>query len=361
MSWLEQKYIGLISSRLQKFKKTDDAVWNFRCVYCGDSKDSSKARGYMFLGRKGKVTYYCHNCNISTSFSKFLQFLDAQLHKDYLRDTFAERGVVKTAEDLEKKQNQQQADVNKFRTPVDIGRFHKAKFIKYSMLNDPMVKKVSSLPASHFCKEYITSRKIPNKYHAKLFFVEKFRAWTNKQVPDKFKDVSIDEPRLVIPYVDETGNLFGYQGRAFTGDKKYKYICIMLTPEHPHVYGLDTLDTSKRVYITEGPFDSMFIDNALAMGGSSMDPRIQAHGVLPSNTTVIYDNERRNKQIIERMEEVVDMGFSICIWPDDIKHKDINDMICLGGKTCTDIREIIDNNSYVGQLAKFKITQWKRT
>jgi hypothetical protein len=47
--YLEQKYLLLVSSQLQLFKKKSNNLFNFRCPYCGDSqKSKSKARGYVF-------------------------------------------------------------------------------------------------------------------------------------------------------------------------------------------------------------------------------------------------------------------------------------------------------------------------
>ena len=92
--------------------------------------------------------------------------------------------------------------------------------------------------------------------------------WTNTQ-KRTFDTITRDESRIVIPMYDGDKNLIGFQGRAL-GKSFTKYITVMLDEEAPKVYGLDTIDKTSPVYITEGPFDSTFIRNSIAMCGSWM-------------------------------------------------------------------------------------------
>ena len=73
----------------------------------------------------------------------------------------------------------------------------------------------------------------------------------------------------------------------------------------------------------------------------------------------MLDNERRNVQIVDALKKLIINGYSVCIWPDSVKEKDINEMI-ISGKTTDDIVEIIDNNTYSGLQANFQLSQWKR-
>ena len=194
--------------------------------------------------------------------------------------------------------------------------------------------------------------------HSKLFYAPKFKTWTNKLKPDKFDLSKKDEPRLVIPFVDQGGNLFVYQGRAFF-DVEPRYITIILDEEKPRVYGLDRIDLKQQVYVVEGPIDSMFLHNCLAMGGAHLDKTTTQIGLKPERTTVVYDNEPRNKDIVAAIEKAIDKGYNVCIWPEDIQHKDINDMIN-SGMTSQQIEQLIDSNTYRDLLAKMKLTQWKK-
>ena len=96
----------------------------------------------------------------------------------------------------------------------------------------------------------------------------------------------------------------------------------------------------------------MFIPNALAMAGAAV-----SYDVLPHNATFIYDNEPRNTQIVKRMEKVIESGYNIVIWPDDVMSKDINDMVLIGINPVKIIRE----NTFSGLEAKMRIVQWKKS
>ena len=98
MNLIDSKYIGLVSSRLQKFKKVKNNLYNLRCPICGDSqKNKNKARGYLYTV-KADVNYKCHNCGVSMTFSNFLKKVDPVLQKQYVFERFKEghtgRGTV---------------------------------------------------------------------------------------------------------------------------------------------------------------------------------------------------------------------------------------------------------------------------
>ena len=81
MDIIDSKYIGLVSSRLQKFKKVKADLYNFRCPICGDSqKHKNKARGYMYPV-KADMNFKCHNCGASSTLSNFIKTLDPVLYK----------------------------------------------------------------------------------------------------------------------------------------------------------------------------------------------------------------------------------------------------------------------------------------
>ena len=326
------------------FAKKDDNLWNFRCPICGDSRKSkTKARGYI-LGKGSSYMYTCHNCNASMPFSRFLETVDPASYEDYRREKFLEKHNYNTERIVEPEQ-----DISKFITP---------KFIKYTALAD--LRKISQLELAHPARRYVVSRQIPNRYHAKLFYAPKFKTWTNKLKPNKFDPEKIgkDEPRLIIPFVDQGGNLFGYQGRAF-GDTEPRYITIILDETKPRVYGLEAIDLRKHVYIVEGPIDSMFLDNCLAMGGSHLDKTVSLLGLESKNVTIVYDNEPRNKEIVAAMEKAIGTGYNICVWPDGMEYKDINDMI-KGGMSKEDIQHMIREHTYRDLLAKMRVIQWKK-
>jgi|TARA_R100000479_G_scaffold75070_1_gene36410 hypothetical protein len=229
-----------------------------------------------------------------------------------------------------------------------------SSFPSYRQSGSPLrkLKKVSQLDWNHPVKKYIQNRMIPNKYHAKLFYCPKFYQWTNSIVPGKFKEEGKDESRLIIPFLDEKGNMFGFQGRSLSAESNLRYITIMLDESKSKLYGLDELDSGKTVYVVEGPFDSMFVSNAVAMAGSDVT-------VPFKDVVMVYDNEPRNKEIVKKMEKSIDQGRKIVVWPSKINHKDVNDMV-IAGMRCADIRLIIQNNTFSDLSAKMALNVWKR-
>ena len=48
-SYIDIKFINLLSTRLPKFKRKSEYLFNFRCPHCGDSQKSlTKARGFVY-------------------------------------------------------------------------------------------------------------------------------------------------------------------------------------------------------------------------------------------------------------------------------------------------------------------------
>jgi len=323
MDLIDSKYIGLVSSRLQKFKKVKSNLYTFRCPICGDSqKNKNKTRGY-FYAVKNNTNFKCHNCGASLSFNNFLKKIDPTLHHEYSMEKFKEGFTGKNFVVEEPKVE--------FFPP----RFNESINLPKAYENETT-------------KKYLESRKLnPEKF----YYAEKFKEWTNTKIKTFDNDsLKYEESRIVIPlYYDK--KLIGFQGRSL-GNSKIKYITIMLNEESPKVYGYDTIDKSTPVYILEGPFDSFFIKNSIAMCGSDLDltPLNISHPVY------VYDNEPRNKEIHSRMSKKIEQGDSIVIWPSSIQEKDINDMILSG----LDVQSMVESNTCSGLEAKLKFTSWKK-
>ena len=321
MNHVDSKYIGLVSSRLEKFKRIKPNLYNCRCPICGDSqKNKSKTRGYIYT-IKADVNYKCHNCGASMTFSNFLKKVDPTLQKNYVFERFKDnhtgRGTVVEEPDF------------KFEAP---------KFKRKLKL-----PKASEDPRS---AGYLTARKL-NPDH--FYYAKHFKKFVNSLKPT-FDSEKHDEDRIIIPLYYKK-NLIGFQGRSIDPNP-VKYITVMLDDDAPKIYGLDNIRGDAPVYITEGPFDSTFIRNAIAMCGADAD--VDRWGI--SNPVWIYDNEPRNREITNRISKTIDSGQSVVIWPNSIDDKDINDMVMSG----LDVQSVIESNTYSGLEAKLKFNTWKK-
>ena len=322
MDLIDSKYITLISSRLPKFKRVKPNLFNFRCPICGDSqKHKNKARGYIYP-LKADMNFKCHNCGASTTFNNFLKTVDPTLHKQYVMEKFKERNVGKGSIIPEPEFN--------FKKPV--------------------FKKKLELPRASevkIAKEYLEKRKLdPSKF----YFAYKFKEWANTQ-KQTFDTIGRDESRIIIPLYDAEKNLIGFQGRSL-GPNSVKYITVMLNEEAPKIYGLDTIKTEKPIYIVEGPFDSSLIENSVAMCGSDID--IRTFGW--SDYIWVFDNEPRNREIVERINKTISRGDKVVIWPKFVEEKDINDMVQRGHN----VSHVLESCTYSGLEAKVKFNIWKK-
>ena len=325
MDFIDERFISLISSRLEKFKKIKPKLYNFRCPICGDSKkNKNKARGFLYAV-KNNSNYKCHNCGASLSFSNFLKDFDPALYKEYRLEKFKDG---KTGRNFVSKEPEFKFEKPVFRTEIDL-------------------PKASECPEAH---GYLLARKLdPNKF----YYAEKFKKFYNTLKPNTFEDTKYDHGRIIIPFYNEEKQLIGLQGRSIYPDIKPKYLTLMLSENQPKIYGLDQINKQDSVYVTEGPFDSTFIPNSIAMCGADAD--ISKWGI--SNPVWIYDNEPRNREILNRISKAIDSGDSVVIWPSDIEDKDINDMVMAG----LDVLSVIKSNVYSGLEAKLKFNSWKKT
>ncbi len=318
MIHIDINYIHLISHQLEFFKKLRDYLYTCRCPYCGDSqKMKNKTRGY-FYRKAEQMNYFCHNCGKSTTAGKVVELVNPDAYKEYVKEKFI--GTTETEY-----------------------KFEQPKFEK----KDPKLRdliSINKLSADHPARQVLVNRQIPKEHYDKFFLCHKFCSWAEISSNQ-------DHPRLVIPFYNEDGEVFAAQGRAF-GKEQPKYLTVKFD-DKPKIFGLERVDWSKRVYVVEGPIDSLFLPNALAVAGADF-----IH--LPfekEDITVVLDNEPRSKEIVKRMTQLADNNYSLVIWPDTISEKDINDMTLAGVR---DIQKIIDDNTFTGLELRMKLAAWKK-
>ena len=321
MDLVDSKFIGLVSSRLEKFKKVKPNLYNFRCPLCGDSKkNKSKTRGYLY-NIKADINFRCHNCGASMTFSNFLKQLDPVIHKQYVFERFKNnstgRGTVVEEPTFK-------FEEPKFKTKIRI----------------PLCSEIRR------GREYLQARRLDPK---RFYWAEDFAGFVNSIKPTFGSNVP-KESRIIIPlYYNK--DLIGIQGRS-VDPSPVKYITTIFYDDAPKIYGLDNIRQDAPVFVTEGPFDSTFISNSIAMCGADAD--VRRWGV--SDPVWIYDNEPRSKEIVKRISDTIDRGEKVVIWPNNIYEKDINDMVLAGH----DVQSIVESNVYDGLEANLKFTTWKR-
>lgn len=338
--YLQIKYANIVGSQLVKFsiKQTNPYIINFRCPFCGDSqKNKFKARGYL-IERKQHLHYKCHNCDIYYSFAQFLKHINKPLYDDYIKELFLDKN-------------------NQLNVVLKQPKIEQVRIFPKDIFSS--VKKISQLNSNHPAKQYVLSRKIPNIYHRLLRYTPKFYSFVNSIIPDKFDLKKVKEqPRLLIPLIATDNTVIGFQGRSFDKNDNCKYITIVINKDYPKVFGLNYVDMSKTFYAVEGPIDSMFVENSIAFLGSDYKVINKIEKFNKEKCVIIFDNQPRNSDVVKKINNAIDDGFNVVIWPASMKQKDINEFVI--DNDIDYIKHIIDNNIFNGLAAKTKLSEWRK-
>ena len=323
--WIDKKYLKLVAPRFKNSKWKSDKLLNHSCPYCGDSqKDKLKARGYHFV-YKDSYVFKCHNCGHSTSLGKFLEEHSSTLYKQWVMEKFGRR--------------------EKRKTPLPEMSF------KPEFKSDPL-KGYTKAEDNEISLTYLMRRNIPKKHWKDIYFVENSQSLSSLNYKYN-RRVLGNDPRLVFPFKDRQGNLVGVTGRALN-DSQLRYLTLRFDDDKPFIFGLNKIDFNKPLYVVEGPIDSLFLDNCIAVAGSDFSKI--TNEIPKTNTTIVFDNEPRNKEIIKKMNSIAELGYKVCIWPETIKEKDINDMVLSGVNPL----DIIKRNTLQGLKLKLAIKNWSK-
>ena len=341
MLYIDEKFVSLISSRLRNFKRKRNNLYNFSCPICGDSKSKkSKARGY-FYPNKGKVglIFKCHNCSACMNFGNFLKTTFPDVYDEYVLERY--KGGIRG-----KKQRHNKPKYN----------FKPTRFVKNDL--DNYLHKISEYSDEHVAKKYLLDRLIPKEKLSNFYYTKDFSAFVERIVPGKYKNLPKNDERIVIPFLTHDNKLIGFQGRTLDKMNKLRYFTIRLDENSDLLYGLNTHNLNERTYIVEGPFDSLFLPNCLAVASSDLVSVERRYRKL-DDCVYVFDNEPRNKEIVQLIHKAISSGKNVCIWPDTVREKDINQMVEMGAKP-NDIKGVIDKNTYSGIEAKVMFDQWRK-
>lgn len=343
---LQEEYINRLSHRLERFQKVG-AVYKCRCPICGDSESNSrKTRGYFYQVNDGsggrKYNFKCHNCNASMSFLKFLVSVFPDLSQEYRLST------IKTDHSFSFAMNT--------KGPVVDWNSEECEF--------PNIKNSSTFSTA---LAWLRNRKIPEESIGCFGFTGKFADYCvgtfligSEKEKDYVHNRLPNDPRILIPYRTRNGALFALQGRAIDSSSGIRYMTVKRTDNHMKIFGLDRMNKTKRIYVTEGPFDSMFLPNAVAIGGAGFSSEfLDSMETVRKNIVVVYDNEPRNKQIVESIQQAINFGVEVVIWKNGFTdQKDINDMVVAENKSSTDILDFIQSHTFSGVRASFELGRW---
>lgn len=328
-----------LSYRLPLYKQQSFAPFrgNFRCDICGDSqKNRFKRRGFI-LEESGTLFKYCHNCGYSAPLEVYLRDHHPDLYQHFKFEMLASSSTEQVVEER------------------PIGQFMIVS--DYQALNG--LTDIIKLPKKHPAVQYVLTRKLPVE-EGRFYYTDRFYAYINQILPNKFSEGALkrDHPRLVLPLRREDGTIFGAIGRDISLNSDLRYLTIKFDDSAPKIYGLERLDRSRHAKIVEGPIDSLFLDNCIALAGTDGKPADVFE--RRDQYTLILDNQPRNRDVLNKYARYISAGHQIVIWPKFLKEKDINDLV-IAGMSTIEIEEIIRDNTFVGLEAEIKFKYWKKS
>lgn len=218
--------------------------YNFRCNVCGDSKKSKKKRRGYILKDKDPWMYFCHNCGYSSPVTIWLKEFFPLNYKQYIKES-----LMKNTNETQKKKDD--VIVKYFKNKSEIKKSEKElekEDVKHFV---PILKGSSKLfqKALKICKE----RMIPEDIY-KTWYVAVGGSYKN---------------RMIIPFYDNKGSIYYYQGRALYRNMLPKYMS--RRGDFNNIYNYFTVDKNKEIIILEGLIDSIFVENSIAMTGLKIE------------------------------------------------------------------------------------------
>ena len=333
MSFVDYKYIGLISSRVERFKDNGNHVYQMRCKFCGDSKKKkSLARGYIY-SKENKFRYHCHNCGASMPLGQFIKLVAPDLYMAYMVDSFHKEGTKPLQKTTEK-------------------TYHKIQ------TNHPFLDKcikLSKVDKSNPVYQYAIHRKIPEQYFDDFMSCANINHITG--MIDKYNHKKYpNHQSLVIPFYNKNRELPQLQCRMLAGD--LRYITLTLDDNVPKIFGLKYINWRKTVYVTEGPIDSLFIPNCLAIGGLKNFRAMDYIEHKTKDLVYIFDADwKYNPDVKRTLLEKIEKNHKLVILKNDFGAKDINEYI-MNGNTTQNLIDYVEKNTFHGLRAKLETVHY---
>ena len=311
------------------------------CPFCKEGSSFGKKRRFFYIPKDEYV--FCHNCGYSKKTFGFLcditglpfNMLIAEIKKDDsvsvpLKD---KKPIIKQVSSSLPDDCIKLTDINQL-------VFHK---------NNPIVQ---------ICLDTIKKRRLDTAINRpKTFYLS---------LTDK-----VHKNRLILPFYDMFGDIIYYQTRTLLpADDRIKPKYLSKVGADRSLYGINNIDTNlDTVFILEGPIDSYFIKNGLAVCGITEDGskvftelQQQQISTLPTyNKIWCLDNQWTDKTSLKKCFSLTDTNEKMFIWPEELKNvKDFNEYCIINKKNQIDPQFII-NNSFSGLKAKIILTKIKNS
>lgn len=343
MDYIDRKHLLIASVYLEGWKDLGNDKFNCRCPLCGDSeKNMRKRRGYFFV-HNNTTFYKCHNCGASMNLLGFLNNFSPDLASQYRFDRFASK--------YQRREVIEDTKIERFITNT-------AERLKRShdLLAD--CDRLLSLDEDHPARVYLDGRKIPRKQQKNLFYVKDASTFVPKI--DGYADVYVQNTgAILIPFYNEVGALTYCQLRFLSG--KIRYLTLEVS-DGKKIWGLSDIDWEKPVYVVEGPFDAMFVDNCLAVAGVSILSECKyLREKCKAGYILVFDKDyQTNREVYDQMVKAIETNEKVVMFDRHFSGKDINDAVLNSEWTSEELMEYLKDRTKTGLAAKLMLTNFKK-
>jgi len=298
-------------------------VYNAECPVCKEGKSSGRSRRLFYF--PSKQYFFCHNCSKSWQPFEWVKEVTSLTVPEILKRNREKSGEITI---YKKPEPIKQVIINDLpEDSIDLTDSTQVEFYK----DNKFVK---------IALQYIESRKLLTAINTcRKFYIS---------LTDK-----IHKNRLVIPFINDNKTVC-YQTRALTQNQFPKYLTKFGEKE---LFGLSNIDSSiPYVFVFEGPIDSMFIKNGVALAALSPTEKQaqQLSNLIGYQQIYVIDNDKNNKQTSRKVDKFIKEGKTVFVWPKDlIRFKDFNEI-------CTELElneiswKFVVSNSFKGQQALLK-------
>lgn len=314
-------------------------VYNGSCPFCKEGKSYGKKTRFFYLPEK-ELTY-CHNCGYSRKTFNFILDVTGKPFNEVINEI----KNLDYSEVPDKQEKEEVKQVNKS-LPDDCINLTDKNQLEFHK-NNPIV---------NVCLNFIKSRRLNTAINKPITYY--------LSLVDK-----VHKNRLILPFYDSNGDIIFYQTRTLLEKDSYekpKYLSKVGAEKS--LYGVHNLDLfHDNVYIFEGPIDSFFIKNGLAVCGIQEETNRTFNELQSKQITQLttfkkiwcLDNQWNDNASLKKSSILVDSGEHVFIWPEAFKnYKDLNEL-CIKFNRDSINPELIIKNTYSGLKAKILLTNIK--
>lgn len=336
-----------------EYVKSSDS-YHCSCPICMEGKSFGKKKRCWYIPAKDLI--YCHNCGWSSRPLKWIMQVGDLSRRDI--ETEIEAGDYNII-NLDKKKSYE----------IDLDNLIKDEM--EDILPKNSIDLNNELQLSYYkgnsvvikALNYIKNRRLDTCINSPKSFFLSLCDTTHKN-------------RIVIPFYDENDKILFYQSRAFGGNlddnlENVKYLSKKNAQKS--IFNLNNIkDEINEIFLFEGPIDSCFIENGVAVGG--INPSSEKNFTelqesqlecfkLTHDFIWMLDSQWLDEAAYEKTIKLLEKGEKVFIWPEKLgrKYKDFNELCVSNGFDYIPRKFVLENIlSGENSLLKYKLIMKNR-